>query len=111
MDVIEIPVPKEFEPFKHDFRYFVESMVRKLHINRHKGFAENDSLESLMEIMRQEMEELTDARNNGSQSDVFFEAADVANLAFLVALKAWQMRKIDFHSPHVDSANPVLNRN
>lgn len=93
---IEIPVPPELEPFRGDLDYFFKTMLRKLHINRHKGFAENCTAASLVDLLEAEVEELKDALKNESQFNSALEAVDVANIAFLVALKVWQISKVEY---------------
>lgn len=93
---INTPLTPELEPFKDDLAYFFETMVRKLHCSRHKGFAENKQINDLMDGLANECAELEQALQFESQFNVSTEAADVANMAFLVAMKAWQMTKEEF---------------
>jgi len=95
---MDIPLTEELAPFENDLCYFVETMTRKLHVNRHKGFGSNQSLAELMSRLEDEIEELKEARHEGSQFDVSLEAVDVANFAFLIALKAWDLTKEDFEN-------------
>jgi len=96
MSRIEVPLTPELEPFEDDLRFFFELMVRKLHCNRHRGFAEGVSLNELFKGLDREVSELRDAIDTESQFDVALEGSDVANFAFLVAVKAMQMTKQDF---------------
>ena len=96
MSNITIPVTPELEPFEDDLRFFVETMVRKLHCNRHKGFCEGMSMNDLISGLEVELQELKVARERESQFAVVLEASDVANFAFLVAVKAMQMTKAEF---------------
>lgn len=92
---IEVFLPDELEPFAPNLRYFMETMVRKLHANRHKGFGGAKFHEILPGLMA-EVRELEDAIHTESQFNVQLEAADVANFAFLIALRAYQIDKATF---------------
>lgn len=91
-----VELTEELAPFKGDLNYFVSTMVRKLHINRHKGFCEGVSIEQLVKLLRGELAELENALKEESQFNSALEAVDVSNMAFLVALKVWQMTKVDY---------------
>lgn len=93
---MNIHLPKELEPFEPDLKFFMDLMVRKLHINRHKGFAEDIPIAQLMRGLDGELEELGKALGSGSQFDTALEAVDIGNFAFLIAMKSWQMTKQDF---------------
>lgn len=93
---ITAPLTPELEPFRDDLEYFVRTMVRKLHINRHKGFSEGVSVINLLDGTEQEYFELRAAVKEESQFEAVLEAVDVANMAFLVALKTWQMTKMEY---------------
>jgi hypothetical protein len=91
-----IHVPEELVPFRADLEYFVATMARKLHINRHKGFAENDNLVDLLNGLQNEVAELELAVKDESQFATMLEAVDVANMAFLVGLRAIRMDRPTF---------------
>ncbi len=94
-DII-VSIPAELVPFAADLQYFVQTMVRKLHINRHKGFAENTPVNGLLGLLHDEVLELENALGAESQFEAAIEAADVSNMAFLMALKIWQMSKQEY---------------
>jgi len=107
---IEVEVPDELGPFASDLSFFFELMVRKLHINRHKGFAEGDCLDVLIDGIHRELGELKKAFENESQFNMSMEAVDVANFSFLTALKLWEMTVVDYKSKQAKfrSTNPAL---
>lgn len=95
MAAVIINVPDDLAPFAVDLEYFVETMVRKLHVNRHKGTS-TVPLDVLQNGLNAEVEELFNAISKESQFDVGLEACDVANFAFLIALRAWSLDKQQF---------------
>lgn len=99
-----VPLTPELEPFRDDLEYFMRTMVRKLHINRNKGFAEAMSVADLLKYMEQECHELKTAIAEESQFEAALEAVDVSNMAFLVALKVWQMTKTEYKEMQNGSA-------
>lgn len=96
MGDLRVPLTPELEPFRDDLAYFMQTMVRKLHINRHKGFAEGMSVASLISSLEHEVLELKSALKDESQFETALEAVDVSNMAFLIALKVWQMTKTEY---------------
>lgn len=91
-----IHVPKEIEHYEPELHYFLQTMVLKLHTNRHKGFAEQTDLETLMTQMRLEMKEAEAAWEKESQFAFFVECVDVSNQAWLAGLKALRMTKSEW---------------
>ena len=96
MSKIEIDLPPEMEPLRADLTDFMRLMVRKLHINRHKGFIEGKSTGFFLAGVNNEVGELTRALEGESQFPAALEAVDVANQAFLVAATLWQMTKREY---------------
>jgi hypothetical protein len=96
MGDLQIPLPPEMEPFRADLTFFMSAMVRKLHINRHKGFIDGKSTYFLLNGVHEEVKELDSALDSESQFEAALEAVDVANQAFLVAAKVWQMTKSEY---------------
>ena len=93
---MEIYIPKPIAHYEPELRFFMDAMVRKLHTNRHKGFAENVSLKQLLTQLRKETRELRDALNDEGQFALFMECVDVANQAWLLGLAATRMTRIDY---------------
>lgn len=93
MAVITVDLYPEQEPFRKDLEFFIQVMIRKLHMNRHKGYAEGVSISWLMSATAKEMDELADAVATKDQMAAVVEAADIANMAFLVAHKAMSMER------------------
>lgn len=104
MAVLNIPLPEELETFEPDLRYFMETMVRKLHINRHKGFAEDATVTGLVEGLADECRELYVALEEESQYESALEAVDISNMAFLIALKLWGMTKAQYEEERDDNS-------
>lgn len=91
--VISIPdTVKEYEP---ELRFFIDTMVQKLNINRHKGFCEDKTVKDLLHLTGAEFDEMQEAMSE-SQFNFFLECVDVANMAWLSGLKALRMTKYDW---------------
>lgn len=102
MATLRVPLPAEMEPYKDDMEYFVSSMVRKLHVNRHKGTSKQLSVPALIKQMKVEIDELERAIDKEGQFDAPLEAADVANFAFLTAIAIWHMTREQFEAMRRD---------
>ncbi len=91
---MKIHIPKEMVDCEPELRYFFDNMVRKLHINRHKGFAKDLSIAEAFEHLASEVIELErDMRGKGSQFSVVMEAVDVANQAALLSFVVMRKTK------------------
>lgn len=90
---MEIILPPEIAHYEGELRYFVDSMVRKLHANRHKKFADGLNFERCLVGIEGEVAELATSQ---SQFEAFMEAADVANWAFLTAVYLGRMTRPEF---------------
>ena len=89
--IINIPDSiKEYEP---ELRFFIDTMVQKLNINRHKGFCEQSTVGELVNLTRQELDEMNTAHVEESQFNFFLECVDVSNMAWLSGLKAMRMTR------------------
>lgn len=94
-DPLSIPLPESMEPLRHDLEDFFRLMTRKLHVNRHKGTAPTN-IRDLLEGLDRENRELLLAINAAKQFETAVEAVDVANMAFLIAVRAWGLTRPDF---------------
>jgi hypothetical protein len=103
--LIHVPLTPELEPFRHDLEDFFRLMVMKLHVNRHKGFAEDMGIDNLIDGIKSETNELVKARYDESQFNAALEAVDVANVSFLFALKCLQMTKREYKEGQVDNVD------
>lgn len=93
---MDIHLPKELqeiEGLEADLHFFLDLMVRKLHLNRHKGFIEGKTLVTLRERLKDEMREMTEALRHESQFNAALECSDVANFAFLLAMACLHLTK------------------
>lgn len=89
--VVNIPDSiKEYEP---ELRFFIDTMIQKLNINRHKGFCDHSTVEELVNLTRRELDEMQQAFDDESQFNFFLECVDVSNMAWLTGLKALRMTK------------------
>lgn len=96
MGQILINVPDEIAEYAPDLQYFMQTMVQKLHTNRHKGFCTNNDLPASLNSLSAEVDETYEAVVNGGQFECFVECADVANQAWLVGLVATRMTRRDW---------------
>ena len=110
----KIAIPRELKPLSRSFRMFVDMMLTKLHVNRHKGFGDVPYT-YLLRGLHDEMRELEEALRKDDQMAIMAEAADVANFAYLIALRATTQTRVQFreetnqddHRPSVqDPAGP-----
>jgi hypothetical protein len=93
MPKIAVSIPEDMAPYADELQYFVETMVRKLHCNRHKGYTKDMNPIQMMELATQEIEEANRAKG---QFEFFVECADTANMAFLAAMCAIEMTRSEF---------------
>jgi hypothetical protein len=94
MDSLTIPIPEALRPFAPQLRFFLDTMVTKLNINRHKGFADDSDFGTLMGLLKAEMDELNQALATESQFETAIEAADLANFCFLIASRCLMLDKL-----------------
>ena len=93
---MNVHLPAEIEHYEPELRILFDLMVRKLHINRHKGFADQDSIPELRQYVYSELKELNRALDGESQFDVALEAVDVANCSILLAMRILRLDKQTF---------------
>ena len=96
MAEIRIALPPEMEPYRDDLEYFVATMVRKLHTNRHKGVDKSLDPSDMISQINKEIIEARQALQNEGQFEFGVECADIANFAFLAARGAWQMTREEY---------------
>lgn len=73
---------------RHELKVFASAMEHKLTLNDHKGGWEERSFPYLFARLRDEVNELEQALNEGDWMAILFEAADVANYAMMIAWNA-----------------------
>ena len=93
---MKIHVPDEIAHYEPDLRYVFETMVRKLYVNRHKGFADGVGFMQALGLIHNEVAELETALLTESQMAFFGEAVDVANTGLIAALVALRCDKATF---------------
>lgn len=94
MTDLRVPLPPELENFRADLEYFVSTMVRKLHTNRHKGDARNLDPKRMLDLALKEInDEVYSAWETEGQFEFAVECVDVANFLFLAARGAWHMTR------------------
>lgn len=96
MNGLNVPIPPEMEGYRADLEYFFQTMVRKLHTNRHKGVTSELNVKLMLKLADGEMAEVRDAIQNSGQFETAVECADVANFMFLAASAALQMTRDKF---------------
>lgn len=82
---MQINIPPEAKPYEDDIRRFVDAMIFKIMKNAHKGKWETYTLEKVLELLRLEEAELTEAVERGNLVEVLLESADVAVFALIAA--------------------------
>ena len=93
---MNIHLPEEIAHDEPELQFILDLMIRKLHINRHKGFTDCETPFSLLGGLVSEYQEMRDALQNESQFNVALEAVDIANMAVLQAVSALRMDKDEF---------------
>lgn len=96
MGTITINTPEGFEPYAADLEYFVSTMVRKLHTNRHKGYSHALVPKDMLKGAKEEMVEAAQALRLEGQFEFSVECVDVANFMFLASLAALHMTREEF---------------
>lgn len=94
---MQIYLPPEIEHYEPELRLFFDLMVRKLHINRDKGFADDLSVEDMLAMLENEVQELRNSLAEQSQFDVTLECVDVANHGWLLALVVMRLSRAEFN--------------
>jgi hypothetical protein len=102
---MDIPIPDDIRHYEPELRFFLDCMVRKLHISRHRGFVRDRDLGELRDMLSTELAELDAALLNESQFSILLESVDVANQAFLLGLAAMQLDKRTFEARRAPSSN------
>lgn len=82
---VVVPLPPELKGYSPELQRFFDAMVYKLRRNAHKGKWETVPMETALRRLGSEMNELEYAVVSGSTSETMMEAADVANMALIVA--------------------------
>lgn len=84
---IRVPVPPELDRIgvTEDLQRFFDAMIYKLRRNAHKGRWPELPLEQAVSALLGEVVELETSVGIGSTSEIWMEAADVANQALIVA--------------------------
>lgn len=80
---MQIFIPTELEPIRHDLQRFFDAMIFKLRKNAHKGRWNDLSLDTTFKRLNDEVKELEQAIKEGSSTETMMEAADVANFAMI----------------------------
>jgi hypothetical protein len=96
MSELTVYLPPEMEPYKGDLEFFVATMVRKLHVNRHKGTGSDLHPGRMLVLLEEELDEAVKARHQSGQFEFGVECIDIANFAFLAARGAWQMTREEY---------------
>jgi hypothetical protein len=92
--MLQISVPNELSELRPDLQRFFDAMIYKLRRNKHKGRWEDMALSDAFPRMEEEMKELSTALDEGSTTEILFEAADVANFALIIANIGLEARNV-----------------
>ena len=82
---ITIGIPPELTGYEPDLKRFWDAMIFKLRRNDHKGKWDNIGLTKAQADLAKEGIELAIALDRGNTLEIWTEAADVANMALIVA--------------------------
>ena len=107
---IKVFVPPEMAPYAQDLEYFVSTMVRKLHTNRHKGTTADPNPLKTLELVLGELEEAERAIRQEGQFEAVVECVDIANYAFLAAVSLLGMTREQFDKLEDKSSKGVDNK-
>lgn len=91
--VLPIRIPPELRGYEPEMQKFFDAMVFKLRRNAHKGKWETLPMALAMDRLNDENGELAAAVSNGSTMEILMEAADVANMALIVANISLEVRE------------------
>lgn len=93
---MHVQIPDEIKEYEPDLRFFFDTMVKKLHVNRHKGFCKGKRIDEMIDALEREVAEVKEALSTGSQFEAFVESADIANQAWLLGLTVIRMTRNAF---------------
>lgn len=88
-----VMVPAGLSHLVPDLKRFVDAMVYKLNKNSHKGKWEDSTIDRTLQLLKGEVDELTDAIAEGNDIEIVLEAADIGNFAMIAASIAVEGRK------------------
>jgi hypothetical protein len=94
---MNVYIPQELREYEDDLHFFFDLMIRKLHLNRHKGFVDDKTIQLFFSRLQDEMAELKSAIDSEAQFDVALECTDLSNIAFLLALCCLHQTKDQFN--------------
>ena len=94
--LLSVDVPEEIAEYVPGLQYFVQNMVQKLHVNRHKGFCKDETIKGLIKKLTAEQNELQEALGESDQFQAYMESVDVANFAWLIGLMTLRMTKAEY---------------
>ena len=95
---MKIHLPDDIAEYDGDLRFFFDLMIRKLHLNRAKGWGGYHSPLDMLGKLKAETAELEEAIKNESQFNAALEAADTANMALLTALVIMRVSKQEYEN-------------
>ena len=101
--------PSEREALMSELPWFTERMEEKLRANDHKGGVDDATSEDLFKLLLGEVDELDKAVDIEPPENIFMECADVANMAFLLAVKMRRVAldELEPELPEPCSAEPI----
>lgn len=78
-------VPRELDAIRPEILRHFDAMIFKLRKNKHKGSIQEWDLAKAFEKLQEEVNELKTAIDEGSPVEIIMEAADVSNMALILA--------------------------
>jgi len=85
---MNVKLPDVLAKDENYIRNFIDAMVYKLSVNAHKGSIAGMNIDGSFKRLKDEIEELEDAIDNGTSMHIILEAADVANFAMIICTTA-----------------------
>lgn len=93
---MNVYIPDTMKEHENDIKFMFDLMVRKLDVNRHKGWLQGVSIDTLMSGILREIEEVKTEIINENQMSTIIEAADVANFAVLLGVFCLRQSRDEF---------------
>lgn len=102
MKAMTVFLPDDIEGHEGDIRFFLDSMIRKLSANSHKGWVSKHDVAKMCGLMDGECAEFMTALAAEGQFEAFMEAVDIANMALLsgIAVSKQTREEFDQCKPH-----------
>ena len=91
---ITLRIPPELNGYESDIKRVVDAAIFKLRRNAHRGKWTDLAIEPALRGLDSEVDELKIAVANGNTLEIWTEAADVMNMALIVAAIALEQQGV-----------------